>query len=220
MKMNNIIMMIICALVFFTQNMSSAISPVAINEPQMVNENVANQVKKTGGPAGVLYHEKFDMLTKRYNENLRNCVPLHFNQYIDIFGLKIYFNFDINGWVNNKCEIKISGNIKSVGKDIREVYEIKVSDEQLAQINPVVECNFTKDQLAIAVDALVSRNKQSEIALKKMMSAPEKAISLKKQYTPEEEKFFKTMMSENVCQLQNKDELMRKIEKIITPESL
>ena len=198
---------------------SSAISPVAINEPQLVNGNTAQQVMQTGGPGGALFMEKFDKLGLRYNENFRNCVPLHFDQYVDIFGLKIKIKFDINGWINGKCEMKAFTNVMSLGKDIREVFDIKASDEQIAAFKPAVECHFTKDQLKIAVDAYVARSKQNETALSKLMESPEKAVSQKREITPEEAQLMAMLMTENVCVIPNKDLLKKQIDEIMGIET-
>ena len=185
----------------------------------MVNENTTEQIKKTGGPGGAMFFEKFDALSKRYNENFANCEQLHFDQYLDFFGLKIKIKFDINGWIDNKCEIKAFANVPAIGKDIRQVFEVKATDEQIAAIKPEVECHFTKDQLKIVIDAVVARSAQNEAALKKMMESPEKALETKRQMTPEEEKLVAMLMTENACKIPNKDELMKQFMDLTTPKA-
>lgn len=198
-------------LLLTTGVIAGAISPVSVNEPQLVNENTAQQVLKTGGPGGALYMDKFDILGKKYTENFRNCVPLHYDQYMDIFGLKIKLKFDINGWIDSKCEVKAFVNVLGLGKDIREVFEIKASDEQLAAIKAAVECHLTKEQLNIAIDAFVARNAKNEAALSAMMESPEKAISKKREMTPEETRLAQMLFTENACTIPNKEVLKQQI---------
>ncbi len=193
------------------QAISSAISPVAINEPKAVNENTTEQVKLTGGPGGALFADKFDALAKRYEKNLRECVPAHFNQYLDLFGLKINLSIDINGWKEGKCEYSATANVPAIGDDIRETFGLTVTDEQFARLKPVGECHFDKDQLNIAVDALLSEPKD---AMK-----GDKKISKKRETTPEEEKFMAMLMTQNVCQFTNKEEVFRQFEEIFGLQS-
>ena len=54
---------------------------------------------------------KIDDLTGRYMNNMRECQPLHLHQYIDLFGLKISYKIDVNGWVDNKCAYSLTGNV-------------------------------------------------------------------------------------------------------------
>ncbi len=64
----------------------------------------------------------------------RSCESLHMNQSIDLFGLKISYQIDVNGWVDNKCSYYMTGNIGGIGKDIREVFNVKATDETIAAI--------------------------------------------------------------------------------------
>ena len=197
---------------------AKAMSQVAVSESSMVNLHTAQQIKKPNGPDGAMFIQRLEMLSTRYSENFQNCEPLHIDQYYDVFGLKITFKADINGWVNNKCEIKVTGNVISVGKDIREVFEVKAPDEKIAAIKPVVECNFTKEQLKIATEAIAASNAQNEAILIKMMRSPERAVSKKKQLAPAEKRFMTMLMSENVCAISNKDEVMKLLDEIINPK--
>ena len=187
------------------QAISTAISPSAINEPMLVNDNFTEQIKQNDSGLSPLYSDKFGLLTKRYEKNLRQCVPAHFNQYLDLFGFKLSINIDINGWIDNKCEYKASANIPSLGDDIRQVYGLKISDEQLSKIKPVGQCQFNQDQLNIAVDALLSAPKESS-KLSKTNKNREK--------TPEEEKFMAMLTTEKVCKFLNKEEVLNQIQEI------
>lgn len=214
---------ILAALIIGAQ-ITTAIQPVSINEPQLVNEDTAIQARKNNDDMNKFSSEKLDILAQRYKQDMKECVPFHFNQYIDFFGLKVYFNIDINGWINNKCEYKLSGQIKSIGKDIREVYEIKISDEQIAKFQPVVECHFDKTQLGIFVDGLLSKSSESKSTISKMLESPEKKLSKSStKLTPEEERLATMIMTENVCQVPNKEELMKQLEELMkssTPQNL
>ena len=222
--MKNLKILVTIAALIIGAQITTAIQPVSINEPQLVNEDVAIQARKNNEEINRFSSEKLDLLAKRYKNNMRECVPFHFNQYIDFFGLKLYFNIDINGWIDNKCEYKITGQIQSIGKDIREVYEIKVSDEQIAKFKPIIECHFDKTQLNVLVDGLFSTSPSSKSTISKMLESPEKKLNRNStKLTPEEERLASMMMTENVCKVPNKDELMKQLEELMktsTPQNL
>lgn len=200
----------ILGVLFSLQAISSAISPVVINESKAVNENTTEQVKMTGGPGGALFADKFDALAKRYEKNLRGCVPAHFSQYLDIFGLKINLNIDINGWKEGKCEYRATANVPAIGDDIRETFGLTVTDEQFAKLKPVGECHFDQEQLNVAIDALLSEPKNTVKGDKK--------IGKKRETTPEEEKFMMMVMTQNVCQFTNKDEVLQQFNEMFGPQ--
>jgi len=119
---------------------------------------------------------------------------------------------DINGWNENKCEYRITGNIGGIGKDIREVFNVKISDEKIEKIKPVIECNFTKDQLNLIVDAIIARNARNAQQIRDMLANPEeKYVSSKSNQglTKEEEKLLMMLMEGKACSIPNKDELMQ-----------
>ena len=207
------------AFVVLGQTVSNAIQSGNLPAQKEVNKNTVKQVQLEKSAAVSEAIEKVGMLTDRYYKNLRTCEPVHVHYSMDIFGLKFGFKIDINGWNNdNKCEYRMAVNLDSLGKDIREVYDVKVTDEQLEKIKPVLECNFTKEQLNLMVDAIVARNQLKEEQLKEMLANPnEKYVNNKKysKMTPEEEKLVAVLMTGNVCTVPNKEELMNQITEVM-----
>ena len=156
-------LLIISALLVSIPTATNAMQTKAVKEQQAVNKNSARQMQEmTDKNELFTVDQKIDILSKKYLNNFRTCEPLHISESMDIFGLKISFQVDINGWVNNKCSYYMTGNIGGLGKDIREVFNINqsVTDEQIAKFKPVIECNFSKDELNTMVDAFVARSKK------------------------------------------------------------
>lgn len=183
-----------------------------------VNQNSAEEMNTKSATYEKFALEKVNQLTERYLYNFRNCEPVHVNEYLDIFGLKLSFKLDINGWTDNKCGYQITGNVGGLGKDIREVFEVKVSDEAIAKIQPIIECNFTKDQLNILVDAILARQEQNMIQISQMLENPDKKYDYsKKKLTPEEEALIQMFASGNVCTIPNMQELMQQFTEIMMP---
>ena len=137
---------------------------------------------------------------------------------IDLFGLKISYQIDVNGWVDNKCSYYMTGNIGGIGKDIREVFNVKATDETIAAIKPKLKCNFTQSQLNTLVDGfLAAQERKMAEAAETSMSA-EKSIAYKKtKLSPAEEKLVAMLVTENVCTVPNKDELMEQFNKLVSP---
>ena len=214
-------LLIISALLVSIPTTTNAMQTKAVKEQQAVNKNSARQMQEmTDKNELYTVDQKIDILSKKYLNNFRTCEPLHISESMDIFGLKISFQVDINGWVNNKCSYYMTGNIGGLGKDIREVFNINqsVTDEQIAKFKPVIECNFSKDELNTMVDAFVARSERNTTQIAQMLEKPNKKYndSIQK-LTPEEEKLVQMITTGNVCKIPNSSELMEQFSQFIMP---
>lgn len=214
-------LLIISALLLSIPTATNAMQTKAVKEQQAVNKNSARQMQEmTDKNELFTVDQKIDILSKKYLNNFRTCEPLHISESMDIFGLKISFQVDINGWVNNKCSYYMTGNIGGLGKDIREVFNINqsVTDEQIAKFKPVIECNFSKDELNTMVDAFVARSERNTTQIAQMLEKPNKKYndSIQK-LTPEEEKLVQMITTGNVCKIPNSSELMEQFSQFIMP---
>lgn len=214
-------LLIISALLVSIPTATNAMQTKAVKEQQAVNKNSARQMQEmTDKNELFTVDQKIDILSKKYLNNFRTCEPLHISESMDIFGLKISFQVDINGWVNNKCSYYMTGNIGGLGKDIREVFNINqsVTDEQIAKFKPVIECNFSKAELNTMIDAFIARNERNTIQIAQMLEKPNKKYndSIQK-LTPEEEKFVQMITTGNVCKIPNSSELMEQFSQFIMP---
>ncbi len=214
-------LLIISALLVSIPTATNAMQTKAVKEQQAVNKNSARQMQEmTDKNELFTVDQKIDILSKKYLNNFRTCEPLHISESMDIFGLKISFQVDINGWVNNKCSYYMTGNIGGLGKDIREVFNINqsVTDEQIAKFKPVIECNFSKDELNTVVDALVARRERYTTQIAQMLEKPNKKYNDSAQkLTPEEEKLVQMITTGNVCKIPNSSELMEQFSQFIMP---
>lgn len=214
-------LLIISALLVSIPTATNAMQTKAVKEQQAVNKNSARQMQEmTDKNELFTVDQKIDILSKKYLNNFRTCEPLHISESMDIFGLKISIQVDINGWVNNKCSYYMTGNIGGLGKDIREVFNINqsVTDEQIEKFKPVIECNFSKAELNTMIDAFIARNERNTIQIAQMLEKPNKKYndSIQK-LTPEEEKFVQMITTGNVCKIPNSSELMEQFSQFIMP---
>ncbi len=212
-------LLIISALLVSIPTIANAMQTKAVKEQQAVNKNSAQQMQKMSDKNELFtVDQKIDILSKKYLNNFRTCEPLHISESMDIFGLKISFQVDINGWVNNKCSYYMTGNIGGLGKDIREVFNINqsITDEQIAKFKPVIECNFSKTELNTMVDAFVARSERNTTQIAQMLEKPNKKYndSIQK-LTPEEEKLVQMITTGNVCKIPNSSELMEQFSQFI-----
>lgn len=204
-------------LLICTPLISNAIQTQNIGEQQAINKNTAEQVQIISKDAEKEAVDKVNTLTERYLNNFRECEPFHISQSLDMFGLKLSFKMDINGWVDNKCSYYLTGKIGGLGKDAREVFEIPVSDEALAKIEPIIQCNFTREQLNILVDAIIARNERNSEQISKILQNPEADITPEKpKLTPEEEKLVQMIMEGKACTIPNMNELMQNFSELMT----
>lgn len=210
-KITNLILAII-ALVS-VQISANAIQTKAVQEQTQINQNTAKQAKIMADEvANSSFDKKFEILSEKYINNFRTCEPLHINQYWDVFGLKFGFKLDINGWNGDKCSYNFTGKFDSLGKDIREVFEVPISDESISKFEPIIKCDFTKDELNILVDAIIARNQRNQDQINRILKNPDDLYSIamkKEKLTPEEEKLIKVLVGGKACTIPNQQELMK-----------
>lgn len=197
-----------------------ALQTNSIEGAKNINKNTAVQVKKGTTPTNPLeYLSKYNELMDRYVKNFRDCEPLHMTQSIDFFGLKISYQIDVNGWVDNKCSYYATGNIGGIGKDIREVFNVNIKDETIAAIKPELKCDFTQTQLNTLVDGFIAAQERKMAEATEASLSAEKSLAYKKtKLSPAEEKLVAMFMTENVCTVPNKDELMEQFNKLFSPD--
>lgn len=205
---------LLLTLAILTMSTTCAIATTSVNvkEQKAINKKTATVVKSNLENEDLAFVNKFEELSTRYLNNFRTCEPIHVSQSIDLFGLKLSYKIDVNGWQNNKCGYVLTGKIGGIGKDIREVFDIKISDEDIAKFEPIVKCDFTKEQLNILVDAVVANyNKRLTIMNELLQDPTEKyTASLdKNKLTPEEEKLVKMIAEGNACSIPNMNEIIQ-----------
>ena len=136
---------------------------------------------------------------------------------IDIFGLKINIQADINGWQNNKCAYYFKGNIAGIGKDIRDIFNVSIPDEAIEKIEPIVECNFDKKQLNLLVDVVLERQQQNEEMYNKILNNPEEITKLSRKKSAKEEELIKTLTDGTTCKIPNSEEVMKNFTNLMDP---
>lgn len=205
------------ALVLAIPTIALAIQTNTVDVTKNINKSTAEQIKEAGDTSILT---GITALADRYTTNFRTCEPIHLKNSIDLFGLKINYQFDINGWINNKCSYYMTGSIDGLGNDIREVFNIKTTDETIAKIKPVIQCDFTKEQLNILVDGIIAA--QERKLLETESKATSKSIKNKTKLSPEEEKLAEMLFSGNVCTIPNQEELMKNVSELFetsTPQT-
>ena len=213
-------LILLTAMLFSTQTIASAIQTRNVSEQQAINKKTQEQIQSSIEKSSYLgFESKIYKLADRYVNNLRTCEPLHYHDYIDIFGLKINLQFDINGWKDNKCSYFMTGNVDSIGKDIREVFEVKVADEKIAKIAPQIQCNFTKDELNILVDGILSKT-ESDIVESVLKPTDKYQEPKPRKLTPEEKKMIKMLSNGKTCTIPNMDELIQQFSELNSQETL
>lgn len=216
--MKKITTLLVLLTLSLTTNLATfAAKAVNIDEQKNSNAKTVKTLKATAAKEDALFYNKVEMLTERYINNFRDCKPLHINQNIDFFGLKIGYSIDINGWTENKCGYYMTGKISSIGPDIREVFDIKISDEDIAKFAPIIKCDFTQDQLNILVDAVISNyNKKADIMTRMLQDPTDKYNEkLQNKLTPEEEKLVAMLAGGTACSIPNLNELIKQIPDIM-----
>ena len=191
-------------LVLAIPTIAGAIQTNSIEVTKDINQDTATQLRDAGSPAAV---DSITDLVTRYMTNFRTCEPVHLTQTVDIFGFKFSYQFDINGWVDNKCSYYATANIGGLGNDIRDVFQIQATDEMIAKVKPVIQCNFTREQLDILVDGFIAT--QERKVSEKIGLAEDKTPTGKPKLSPAEEKMMQMLTTSGACTIPNQEELMK-----------
>lgn len=205
---------LITAIILGTPTITWAIQPRNIKEQKKQVKVIEEQQLNS-------FETKYNLLTERYINNFRNCEPIHINDYIDIFGLKINLKFDVNGWIDNKCSYFLTGRIDGIGKDIREVFDVKIPDEKIAQFEPHIQCNFSKDELNILVDGVIANRKNNIVEVNNLLKSPVDKYSQNEhqKLSTEEEKMIKMLSNGKTCTIANLDELIQQFSALTQPQT-
>lgn len=204
------------------QNISNAIQTGHIEKQKEINKSTANQAQTTNQALSNTFDKQILELSNRYTSNFRNCEKFQFSNSLNIFGLKTSFQFNIDGWQDNKCYYNITGNVNGIGKDIREVFKINdsITDENIAKIKPQIQCKFTQENLNTLVnwftEKSVSNDKDSIASL---MKKPFKDVQNKKNQITDEE-IIQLISNPQVCTILNREELINEVTKILYPTEL
>ena len=159
---------------------------------------------------------QIEELGKRYKSNFKTCEPVHVLQSIDLFGLKFSFKFDINGWTDNKCVYEMSAKVDGLGKDINEVYNLNIADEEISKIEPKVTCKFSQEELDTLVDAIsASIQRAGEV---REMSDKAAAEAAKSNLSPEEQKAIGMLVGSGACTAPDMAEVMTKYSELAKPQ--
>lgn len=194
-----------------------ALTNTQIDNQKDINHDTVTQILSKKANKDAIWEAKANELTTRYYNNIKTCEPAHFNQYIDIFGLKISIKADINGWIDNKCNYTFSGKIGGLGKDIKDVFEIDIADKTINRFEPKFECNFTKSDLENIVTVIKEASASDNEAISQVLQSPEKKYTKNNssELTKNEEKLLSTLTNGKTCKLLNKDELMNNFSEIM-----
>ncbi|MBD5401922.1 hypothetical protein HDR58_03850 [bacterium] len=150
-------------------------------------------------------------ITPEFVEELKACKPYDEESEIDIMGIKFAFKIKINGWADNKCNYKMSGKITGLSKEFRKSFDIKIADSEIAKFEPQIECGFTKEQLNVAIDAIIEEDQRNIAQINRILKNPEEAYNIPStnDLTPQEKKLIDMIVEDNVCRVPNMDQLMQ-----------
>jgi hypothetical protein len=205
------IILLFFVLLIGTTSIANITQQPSLYDQNDLTQNVFEQANTVNTEVEYNLSDKPKQLIDKYIQNFRDCEPLYMSQYIDWFGLKFEFNIGTKGFIDNKCVYNINAKLEGLGKDIREVYNIKVTDEQLSKIEPQIKCNFTKEQLNALVDYIITEEEKSN------NSKPKKGNA--EILTPTQKELLSHFMEDNVCTVINMDTLKNQILEIIqSPE--
>ena len=184
--MKKITTLLVLLTLSLTTNLATfAAKAVNIDEQKNSNAKTVKTLKATAAKEDAQFYNKVEILTEKYINNFRECKPLHINQNIDFFGLKIGYSIDID-------------------EDIEKFTPIIKCDFTQEQLNILVDAvisNYNKKADIMTRMLQDPTDKYNE--------------KLQNKLTPEEEKLVAMLAGGTACSIPNLNELIKQIPDIM-----
>lgn len=167
------------------------------NPEQQMSQDLASELNKFMSPEDLAKN-----FMNGYFSYLRECKPYDINFGFNVIDLGMQTQLKVDGWVEEKCVYNVSGKITHLSDNIRNMFNVKMQDAELAKIEPVFQCKFSKTQLDKIIDIL---EEETMNEMKKDVYSPAQQ-DIEKKHQGE---IIKILSSAGTCEFLNADEIMK-----------
>ncbi|MBR1619819.1 hypothetical protein IJ674_08000 [bacterium] len=116
--------------------------------------------------ASVLPHVPVVKRPKSFESNLSMCEPYKETMTTEYMGMKMRYNIEIAGWINNKCVLNFDANMLDAGTTFEDTYGFEPGTVEVFGFAPKVRCEFTKKQLLYVGDNILQEKSKDRKMLK------------------------------------------------------
>ena len=103
---------------------------------------------------------------KSFESNLSMCEPYKETMTTEYMGMKMRYNIEIAGWINNKCVLNFDASMLDAGTTFEDTYGFEPGSVEVFGFAPKVRCEFTKKQLLYVGDNILQEKSKDRKMLK------------------------------------------------------
>lgn len=103
---------------------------------------------------------------KNFENNLSMCEPYKETMTTEYMGMKMRYNIEIAGWINNKCVLNFDASMLDAGTTFEDTYGFEPGSVEVFGFAPKVRCEFTKKQLLYVGDNILQEKSKDRKMLK------------------------------------------------------
>ena len=153
-------------------------------------------------------NQKLNNRSDSFSSNLKICKPYKEVMDSEYMGIKIKYEIEILGWVNNKCTLNFKSKMTGVDESFKDMYGIDPSDATISAFTPNIRCEFTKTQLLYIGDSALQENERNNGATNNMLKNPNDIVFPDFQdMSIEDAKLLQVVFGNQACKMLNIEEL-------------
>lgn len=145
---------------------------------------------------------------KGFAGNFKACKPYKEETDSEYMGIKMHYEIEILGWINNKCTIKFTSKATGIGKSFEKEYGIDPSDAMISTFAPNIRCEFSKAQLLYVGDSILQENERNAGSNNNMLKNPNNIEFPEfENMTIQDLKLLQVVFADKACKMLNLEEL-------------
>ena len=156
--------------------------------------------------ASVLPHVPVVKRQKNFENNLSMCEPYKETMTTEYMGMKMRYNIEIAGWINNKCVLNFDASMLDAGTTFEDTYGFEPGSVEVFGFAPKVRCEFTKKQLLYVGDNILQEKSKD----RKMLKDPNKIeFPEMKDMSISDIKLLQIILNDRACKVVNANDFIQ-----------
>ncbi len=143
---------------------------------------------------------------KSLGNNLSVCEPYKETLISEYMGMKMKYDIEIVGWLNNKCILNFQSSMLDAGDAFEKTYGFEPGTVDVVGFSPKVRCEFTSKQLLSVSDSFLLEERNPD---RKMLKDPNRIeFPELKDMTFSDIKLLKILLSDRACKIINANDFV------------
>ena len=190
---------------------SPVILTESFSEPQNLPPNASKPIYPIPKDFNGSENANKDVLERFDNNALLMCNP--YNEFLtsEYMGMKVKYNIEIAGWINDRCVLNFTAEIADAADSFENIYGLPIDSASVFGFAPKVRCEFTRNQLLYVGDNILEESKKD----RKMLKDPDKIVLPDfKDMSFSDFRLLQIILNDRACKVVNSSDFMRIFESL------